>query len=48
MRSGERGFTMMELMVTLVISVFGLLGVLGMHATLSQNNALPQDLCGSN
>lgn len=36
MRSGERGFTMMELMVTLVISVFGLLGVLGMHATLSR------------
>jgi prepilin-type N-terminal cleavage/methylation domain-containing protein len=32
----QRGFTLMELMVTLVISVFGLLGVLRIHATLSR------------
>lgn len=33
----QRGFTLMELMVTLVISVFGLLGVLRIHSTLSRS-----------
>jgi type IV pilus assembly protein PilV len=34
--ASQRGFTLMELMVALVISTFGLLGVLGVHATLSR------------
>lgn len=32
----QGGFTLMELMVALVISVFGLLGVLRIHASLSR------------
>jgi prepilin-type N-terminal cleavage/methylation domain-containing protein len=32
----QRGFTLVELMVTLVISVIGLLGVLAMHTSLTR------------
>ena len=34
-RRGQRGFTLMELLVTLGITVFGLIGILAAHKSLS-------------
>ncbi len=39
----QRGFTLIELMVTLVISVLGLLGVLAMHTTLSRGASMTDE-----
>lgn len=39
MKRAQAGFTLVELMVSLVISVFGLLGVLAMHGSLSRGIA---------
>lgn len=35
-RRAEGGFTMIELLIALVITVFGLMGVLALHGTLTQ------------
>lgn len=34
----QAGFTMVELLLTLVVTVFGLLGILGLHSSLSQGS----------
>ena len=38
-RRDERGFTMLELLVTLVISAFALLGILALHNSLAQGTS---------
>jgi prepilin-type N-terminal cleavage/methylation domain-containing protein len=37
-RRGERGFTLVELLVTLTVTTIGLIGLLGLHASISRGN----------
>lgn len=37
-RRHQRGFTMVELMITLVVSMFGVMGLVGLNATFSRSS----------
>ena len=37
-RKSQRGFTLMELLITMVITIFGLMGVMALHISLTQGN----------
>lgn len=37
-RGRQRGFTMVELMITLVVTMFGLMGLVGLNATFSHSS----------
>jgi prepilin-type N-terminal cleavage/methylation domain-containing protein len=40
MRTGERGFTLIELMVTMAVSLIGVAGLLQLHRTMSKGNQM--------
>lgn len=37
-RRSQRGFTLMELLITMVVTLFGLMGLMALHVTLTQGN----------
>jgi type IV pilus assembly protein PilV len=37
-RGRERGFTLMELLITMVVTVFGLMGVMSLHVSMTRGN----------
>jgi type IV pilus assembly protein PilV len=37
-RHRERGFTLLELLITMVVTIFGLMGIMALHVSLTQGN----------
>jgi prepilin-type N-terminal cleavage/methylation domain-containing protein len=37
-RRGQRGFTLVELLVTMVVTIFGLMAIMALHVSLTEGN----------
>ena len=43
-RQGQRGFTLIEIMISMALLVIGLLGVIALHATTVKGNRMSREL----
>jgi len=41
-RQSQRGFTLLELMLTLTVTTIGLIGLLSLHLSIARGNAAPK------